>query len=127
MGGRGSSSAGSKQPRVMSLDEYMASKGVSDPLSGYLDDKTRIPHGETQRQKERREKEAAEARKEYEKKRAEARAGYQALVDAGKVRPPTKIEEKLRIAKGHPDNASVQAARRSLEKRGIDWHTGKKI
>lgn len=127
MGGRGSRSASAKQPSVMSLDEYMASKGVSDPLSGYLDDKTRLPHGETQRQKERREKETAEAIREHGRKRAEARAEYQALVDAGKVRPPTKIEEKLRIAKGHPDNASVQAARRSLEKRGIDWRTGKKI
>lgn len=49
MGGRGSASASAKQPSVISLDEYMVSKGVSDPLSGYLDDKTRIPHGETQR------------------------------------------------------------------------------
>lgn len=33
----------------------------------------------------------------------------------------------MRIAKGHSDNESVQAARRTLAKRGIDWKTGKKL
>lgn len=115
------------QPRVMSLDEFMGVKGVSSPLSGYMDDKMRLPHGETQRQSERRRKEADKARAEYEKKREAARVEYNALVDSGKVRPPTEIERRLKVAQGRFENASVQAARRSLEKRGIDWRTGKKI
>ena len=127
MGGRGKSSMSASQPRVMSLDEFMGAKGVSSPLSGYMDDKIRLPQGETQRQSERRQKEAAKARVEYEKKREAARVEYKALVDSGKVRPPTEIERRLKVAQGRSENASVQAARRVLEKRGIDWRTGKKI
>lgn len=127
MGGRGKSSMSASQPRVMSLDEFMGAKGVSSPLSGYMDDKKRLPHGETQRQSERRQEEAAKARVEYEKKREAARVEYKALVDSGKVRPPTEIERRLKVAQGRSENASVQAARRVLEKRGIDWRTGKKI
>ena len=127
MGGRGKSSMSASQPRVMSLDEFMGAKGVSSPLSGYMDDKIRLPHGETQRQSERRQKEAAKARVEYEKKREAARAEYKALVDSGKVRPPTEVERRLKVAQGRSENAAVQAARRVLAKRGIDWRTGKAL
>ena len=54
MGGRGAlSHAASRRSGVvvMSEDEFLASKGVGDVLSGYMDDKTRLPHGETARQK----------------------------------------------------------------------------
>lgn len=108
----------------MSLAEYLGRKVVSSPVSGYMDDKMRIPHGETQRQTERREKEAAHASAEYEKKREAARAEYKALVDSGKVRPPTQVEKRLKVAQGRSENAAVQAARRVLARRGIDWRTG---
>ena len=127
MGGRGSSSASSSRVTVMSLDEYLGRKGVSSPLSGYMDDKMRIPHGETQRQTERRQKEAAHVRAEYEKKRETARAEYKALVDSGKVRPPTEMEKRLKVAQGRSENAAVKAARRVLTRRGIDWRTGKAL
>lgn len=127
MGGRGSRSSSSSRAAVMSLDEYMGRNGVSSPLSGYMDDKMRIPHGETQRQTERREKEAAHARAEYEKKREAFRAEYKALVDSGKVRPPTETEKRLKMAQGRSDNAAVQGARRVLTRRGIDWRTGKAL
>lgn len=127
MGGRGSSSASASRASVMSLDEYMGRKGVSSPVSGYMDDKMKIPHGETQRQTERREKEAAHARAEYEKRREAARAEYKALVDSGKVRPPTEMEKRLKVAQGRSENAAVQAARRVLARRGIDWRTGKAL
>ena len=127
MGGRGSSSASASRASVMSLDEYMGREGVSSPVSGYMDDKMRIPHGETSRQTERREKEAAHARAEYEKRREAARAEYKALVDSGKVRPPTEMEKRLKVAQGRSANAAVQAARRVLARRGIDWRTGKAL
>lgn len=127
MGGRGSSSASSSRVTVMSLEEYLGRNGVSSPLSGYMDDKMRIPHGETQRQTERREKEAAHARAEYEKKREAARAEYKALVDSGKVRPPTELEKRLKVAQGRSENAAVKAERRVLARRGIDWRTGKAL
>ena len=127
MGGRGKSSMTSSRVKVMSLDEYMGLMGVGDPLSGYMDDKMKIPHGETQRQTERRQKEAAHARAEYDRKREEARTEYKALVDSGKVRPPTEMEKRLKIAQGRSENAAVQAARRVLTRRGIDWRTGKAL
>lgn len=127
MGGRGSSSPSASRASVMSLDEYMGREGVSSPVSGYMDDKMRIPHGETSRQTERREKEAAHARAEYEKRREAARAEYKALVDSGKVRPPTEMEKRLKVAQGRSENAAVQAARRVLARRGIDWRTGKAL
>lgn len=42
-------------------------------------------------------------------------------------RDKTIIEKTLTRAQGHPDNESVQAARRICEKRGYDWRTGEKI
>lgn len=126
MGGRDASSAVSGM-RVLSLENYLASKGVLFPVSDWTLDKTKLPHGETARQREKRLKEGARVAATYYEKRAAARREYEALVAAGKVRPPTKIEETLRTAHGHPDNASVQAARRVLAKRGIDWHTGKEL
>ena len=49
------------------------------------------------------------------------RQEYEAAVEAGDVRPPTRIERLKATANGHPDNASVQAARRILSKQGIPW------
>ncbi len=126
MGGRGSSSA-TAGARVMSLDDYYSEKDVPFVMSGWSLDKIKLPHGETARQKEKRLKEAEAAIAAHAEKRAAARREYEALVAAGKVRPPTEVEKSLRTAHGHPDNASVQAARRFLTKRGIDWRTGKKL
>lgn len=46
---------------------------------------------------------------------------------SGELRDKTIIEKTLTRAQGHPDNESVQAARRICEKRGYDWRTGEKI
>ena len=48
---------------------------------------------------------------------------YNELKEAGKLQDKTPVERSLDTAAGHPENASVQAARRMLEKRGIDWET----
>lgn len=110
----------------MSEDDYLVSQGIGDVLSGFSDDKTRLPHGETLRERERRLGESEAAIAAHAEARRSARAEYRALVDAGKVRPPTTVEKKLRTARGNPDNDAVQAARRTLAKRGIDWRTGKR-
>ena len=54
-------------------------------------------------------------------RREELRQEYQAKVQSGEIRPPTRIEYLVSTAQGNSDNASVQAARRLLEKRGIKW------
>lgn len=125
MGGRGG--AGGIGPRAQSLEEYLARRGLGSPVSDFNLDKVRIPHGETLRQRNARQKSQQQAQTEHEAKRAAATAEYNKLVSEGKLRAPTRIESLLKIAKGHSDNQSVQAARRTLEKRGINWKTGKKL
>ncbi|MDO4591027.1 MAG: hypothetical protein Q4B35_06510 [Slackia sp.] len=111
----------------MTEQEYLGKKGVGFAMSGYVIDKMKQPNGMTQRQRERFEKEADAASKEYQAKRDAARAEYARKVASGELRQPTAVEQMMKAAKGHEDNAATQAARRALEKRGYDWRTGKKM
>jgi len=54
-------------------------------------------------------------------KRQQLREEYAQKVALGELRPPTRTEKLIATANGHEDNPSVQAARRILEKQGIDW------
>ena len=54
-------------------------------------------------------------------KRAELREEYWQKVENGEFRPPTRNEKLISTANGNPDNECVIAARRLLEKKGIDW------
>lgn len=124
-GGRSGSSGGGMQKTT--LDEYLGARGLSSPISDYLDDKIRNPHGMTDRQKKRFQKEAANAAEEYQKKRSAAIKEYQEGVKSGKIKEKSRIDVLLDRARGHEDNDSTQAARRALKKRGINWKTGKKL
>ena len=53
---------------------------------------------------------------EWQAKRDRLRAEYRLLVQRGLYRAPTRIERLQAIAGGHPDNPSVQAARRLIQK-----------
>lgn len=108
-------------------DEFLAARGAGSVLSGYLDDKMRSNRQlRTQRGKDKFEREADAAIQSNQSARDEARAEYRNLVSRGVIRDKTTVERLLTTAHGNSDNSSVQAARRSLEKRGIDWKTGKK-
>ena len=111
----------------ISLEDYLGRLGLSSPISDYMDDKLRVPHGLTESQRKQLEKEAAAAAGDYQKQRSAAIAEYNRLVSEGKIIPTTQIDKLLAVANGHPNNAATQAARRSLEKRGYDWQTGQKI
>ncbi len=114
--------------QVMDLDDYLGQKDVLFSTSGYCLDKLRSNRQiGTQRGHERFKKECANVEREYQKRRLEAIGEYNSLVESGQVRPLTPIERTIRKANGHPDNPSVQAARRMCIKRGIDWRTGKEI
>jgi hypothetical protein len=54
-------------------------------------------------------------------RREELRQEYQQKVANGELRPPTRLERLLSTANGLEEKESVQAARRVLEKQGIDW------
>lgn len=127
MGGRDGNSGISSRVKVQSLDEYLGEKGLSSPMSDFMLDKVRIPHGLTSRAQERLRKEADAARNDYSRKRADAINDYNSKVKNGQIRKPTRIESLIKTARGHEDNPSVQAARRTLKKRGINWKTGRKL
>lgn len=117
---------------VMSEEEYLASKGLGGNITDYLLDKLRLPHGETARQQKQREKETARVRADFDKQKEKARKEYRQKVANGELRKPTKQEVKekeidklIKTANGHEDNESVQAARRVLAKRGVDWKVGR--
>lgn len=101
----------------ISLDEYLGLYGLSFPISDYLMDKTVFPHGLTSRQKKKLEKEVEKVEKEYSEKRQACIKEYYRKVESGEIIEPTSIERLIKTAQGHPDNASVQAAKRILAKR----------
>lgn len=108
----------------MTLDEFLGKKGLSFPVSDYLLDKMKFPHGLTERQQKKFEKDAAAHEEEYAKKRREATEEYHRLVAAGEILPKSRIEVTIEKAiHGHPDNDSTQAARRICDKRGIEWRS----
>lgn len=133
-GGRGASSGkgsggGWKLPKnAMDESDYLASKGLKDASSGWVLDKLRGNRQvATVRGRQRFNKEAEKAEKEYQDKRNKAKEEYKKLVDSGKLRPKTTIERTIEKAHGNPDNQSTQSARRMALKRGYDWKTGKKL
>lgn len=61
--------------------------------------------------------------KELQANRSKGVEAYTKALENGEIREPTRIERLRATAKGHPDNASVQAARNILKKQGIDYET----
>lgn len=61
------------------------------------------------------------AERENAARRESLRSEYNSLVQQGKVKAPSRIEELIRTVRGQEDNAATQAARRVLGKRGIKW------
>lgn len=68
MSKRGSGSSTRASSGKTTLDEFLAKRGLSSPISDYMDDKLRIPHGLTRRQTEKMQKEAHEAAAQYSAK-----------------------------------------------------------
>ena len=104
--------------KKMSLEQWLAINGVSSPISDYTIDKTKIPRGLTQRERKRFDTNASIAIEDYHTKRNNAIKEYEQLVQEGKIIKPSRIEQTIERANGHPDNPSTQAAKRMLEKRG---------
>lgn len=110
-----------KEPTAQTLDEFLGERGLSAPMSNYMLDKGRIPHGQTARQNAKMIKEANAAADAHQEARAAAIKEYRAKVATGEIRDKTAFEQRIATAHGHSDNKSVQAARRRLEKQGIDY------
>lgn len=112
---------------AMTEEEYLGFKGCSSPVSGYVLDKLRCNRQlKSERGKRKFEKECKIAADKYRIIRENEKQNYDFLISVGILRDKTLTEKSLCKAHGHPDNESTQAARRVLDKRGIDWKTGKK-
>jgi hypothetical protein len=109
-----------KQTEIPIIDEetYLAQHGASRQDIGDAALHKNIPEGKIR--KKLIEEQATKDRALI-KKREQLREEYKKKIESGEIRPPTRKESLIATANGHPDNAAVQAARRILEKRGIDW------
>lgn len=58
---------------------------------------------------------------EYANKRTSLRAEYNRKLSSGEIRQPSRIEQLIKTTRGNSDNEAVKAARRVLEKRGVNW------
>ena len=105
-------------PEVISFDQYAARH---DNFTFSWDVATnRLPNTSEGQRKRIQAREQAIQRQEAAR-RVQLRQQYDDEVNAGRIRPPTRDELLIQRARGHSDNPAVQAARRSLEKRGIRW------
>ena len=54
-------------------------------------------------------------------RRGKLRKEYQEKITTGEIKAPTAVEQLKATATGLPELLAVQAARRILERKGIDW------
>ena len=58
-------------------------------------------------------------------KRETLRTEYAEKIKSGEIKAPTRIDKLVDVAHGMGENEAVKAARRLLEKQGVDWRTAK--
>jgi hypothetical protein len=111
-----------KPVETLTFDQFCVKRGVSSEPPSFPSSHRGSRHvsGASKRSMSRR---VGANLADWQKQRDTLKAEYTRLVEAGKVRPPTRIERLIRTAQGNPDNSAVQAARRILGKQGIDWET----
>lgn len=99
----------------MTEEEYLSSKGYS--FMGYAEAGLHMSSQHvSKRQLNENVKLIQNRARDYDNKRAELRAEYNKLIEQGKIRKPTNYEKALKISKGDPSRADVQAAKRLVEK-----------
>ncbi|MFA5321200.1 MAG: hypothetical protein WC373_00890 [Smithella sp.] len=115
-----SAGALAKEPEVIDEESYLARKGASKFGFGEPALSKNIPENIKKELVNRQLKKDIELTDKRELLRKE----YSEKIKSGEIRPPTRMERLISTANGNPDNQAVQAARRILEKNGIDWHEG---
>jgi len=105
-----------KTPEVMDFETFAARRGGSRQDFGEAGAHKRSRR-QTDKQWNRIIKRITEQGGKLEQKREDLRQEYGQLVQQGVIRPLTPKERMMETASGHPDNNSVQAARRVLAKR----------
>lgn len=103
---------------VMTEEDYLAKHGYGmASLGEFAMHKTRHDMPRRRRKEQMRLQRERDAK--WQRKRDELRTEYRDKVKSGEIRPPTRVERLLEIAKGYPDRNDVQAARRILRKQGF--------
>lgn len=106
----------------ITLDEYLGRHGVGFPTAGTSLDKCRFPHGLSERQHRKMMQDSEAEENQYAKRREKCTREYYILLQKGMIAAKSRRECSMQKAKyGHPDNPSVQAARRMCDKRNWDW------
>ncbi len=102
----------------LTLEEYLAQKGLSSPIDDFMLDKLKLPHGQSKYDERTMHENARKSSQDYHEKRNAAIQEYNDKVATGEIVEPTNLERYIKRASGNPEKVSVQAARRVLEKRG---------
>jgi len=107
-----------RTPRVLTEEQYLAQNGASfmDGAEPALQ-QNRIP---TKRGQSDAVNSAMGRMSENNARREALRAEYKTKIASGEIVEPSSIERLIERANGLPENESTQAARRLLEKRGIN-------
>lgn len=101
---------------IMDFETFATKRGASRQDFGEAGTHKRSRR-QTDKQWNRIIKRITERGGKLEQKREDLRQEYDRLVEQGAIRPLTPKERLMETASGHPDNDSVQAARRILAKR----------
>lgn len=104
-----------REPLVMTFDEYANSKGA--PFMGGAEPALHKNRPRSDRAHAENVSRMMDAMRDNNELRDRLRGEYADKVASGEIREPTQIEQLAKTAEGHPDNESVQAARRLLSKR----------
>jgi hypothetical protein len=107
-----------EKPTVMDEETYLAINAASRQDIGEAALHKNIPEGNTRK---KLVKAQAEKDKALVEKREALREEYREKVEKGEIRPPTRFEKLHATANGMEEKDATQAARRVLEKNGIDW------
>ena len=107
-----------KESIPIDLEDYLAQNGAGRFSLGEAAMHKNIPEGNIRKRLLDNQNNKDNA---ILKRRDELRKEYEEKVASGELRPLTRNERLINNANGNDDNEAVKAARRILDKRGIDW------
>lgn len=112
------------EPRAIDFEHFAAERGASRQDFGDAG-LHRGSRNQSHAARARNIKNQADRDTQLGQRRNALRDEYDAAVARGEVRPLSRTERLVQTARGHEDNESVQAARRLLEKQGVEWREKK--
>lgn len=112
------------EPRAIDFEHFAAERGASRQDFGDAG-LHKGSRNQSHAARARNIKNQADRDTQLGQRRNALRDEYDAAVARGEVRPLSRTERLVQTARGHEDNESVQAARRLLEKQGVEWREKK--